>query len=132
MYWRRWPATLPEEESFVTKFVSVDQYIDSFPLPIQSMLLEIRQSIYEVVPEVEERISYDMPAFELNGRTVIFVAAWKHHISLYPFSSGMIAAMKEASNYKTSGKGTIQFPIAKPLPLAFIKEIVEFRLKETS
>lgn len=115
----------------MAKFVSVEQYINSFPLPTQSMLRDIRQTTYEVVPEVEERISYNMPTFELNGRTVISIAVWKNHISLYPFSPPMEAAMKEASNYKTSGKGTIQFPIAQPLPLAFIKEIVEFRLKET-
>jgi uncharacterized protein YdhG (YjbR/CyaY superfamily) len=90
----------------------------------------MRAIIRRASPEAEETISYNMPTFKLNGSYFIYFAAWKNHISLYPLSSAMEASMKEVSTYKTTGKGTIQFPIDKPLPLGLITKIVKFRMKE--
>ena len=109
---------------------SIDEYIGGFPKEIQKLLKEVRATIKKVVPEGEETISYSLPTIKLNGRYLIYFSAWKNHISLYPFSSAMEATMKEASPYKTSGKGTIQFPIDKPLLLGLITKIVKFRIKE--
>jgi len=77
---------------------------------------------------VEEKISYNIPTFTLDGRLVYF-ATWKSHIALYSTSSAMEASIQELSTYKT-GKGTIQFPIDQPLPLPLIRKIVEFRVEE--
>jgi uncharacterized protein YdhG (YjbR/CyaY superfamily) len=71
-----------------------------------------------------------MPAFKLNGRILVYFAAWKNHISIYPVLSEMETSLEGLSAYKTSGKGTVQFPLNKPLPLALIREIVRFRVKE--
>jgi uncharacterized protein YdhG (YjbR/CyaY superfamily) len=109
---------------------SIDEYIAGFPKDIQKILKEVKTTIKKAIPEAEETISYNLPTFKLNGRYLIYFSAWKSHISLYPFSSAMEASMKEASEYKTSGKGTIQFPIDKPLPLGLITKIVKFRIKE--
>ena len=109
---------------------SIDEYISGFPKDIQKLLKEVRATIKKAVPEGEETISYSLPTVKLNGSYLIYFSAWKNHISLYPFSSAMEATMKEASAYKTSGKGTIQFPIDKSLPLGLITKIVKFRIKE--
>jgi uncharacterized protein YdhG (YjbR/CyaY superfamily) len=111
-------------------FETVDAYINAQPLEVRDILQTLRQTIKEEIPGVEETMSYKMPTFTLHGNYVIYFAAWKKHISLYPFSNAMEKSLKEASAYKTSGKGTIQFPLDKPLPLSLIREIVRFRLKE--
>lgn len=112
-----------------TKFKSVDEYIDSFPKETKVILGLLRKTIKEVVPEVEEKISYNIPAFTLNGKYLIYFAAWKKYISLYPYNSELEKKFKEETkSYKKSGKGTIQFPLDKELPLSLIKKIVAFKL----
>ena len=108
--------------------VSVDEYISSFPSDIQRVLQEIRRTIRSAAPEAEEVISYQMPAFKLNG-VLVYYAAFNDHVSLFPTGSGIKAFKDELASYKTS-KGTVQFPLDKPLPLDLIKRIVEFRVKE--
>lgn len=108
------------------QFETVDEYIQTFPEDVRSVLETLRQTIKEEIPEAEETISYNMPTYKLNGSYVVYFAGWKKHVSMYPFSSEMEASMEEASTYKTSGKGTIQFPINQPLPLPFIRKIVAF------
>lgn len=109
-----------------SRFKTVDEYISGFPEDVRSVLQTLRQTIKEEIPEAEETISYNMPTYKLNGSYVVYFAGWKKHVSMYPFSSEMEASMEEASTYKTSGKGTIQFPINQPLPLPFIRRIVAF------
>ena len=108
----------------------IEQYIADFPVNIQARLQEVRDIIKKAVPAAEETISYNMPAFKLNGVHLIYFAGWKNHISLYPFSSAMDASLPEAAAYKTSGRGTIQFPLDKPLPVEFVEMIVKLREKE--
>jgi len=107
---------------------SVDDYVEAFPKNIQECLQEVRQTVRKAAPEAEETISYQIPAFRLHGILVYF-AAFKNHIGFYPTSSGIRAFKKELSRYEGS-KGTVRFPVGKPLPLALISRIVKFRVKE--
>jgi uncharacterized protein YdhG (YjbR/CyaY superfamily) len=110
-------------------FLSVDDYINSFPEDTKTLLETLRQIIKEVAPEATEAIKYGMPTFVLHGNLVYF-AAWKKHIGFYPITAEMEASLDELAEYKTSGKGTIQFPIGKPLPLPLIRKIIAFRVAE--
>jgi len=110
------------------KFNSIEEYISTFPKDVQCKLEEIRQTIKEAAPNAKEAISYQMPAFKLNGNLVWF-AAFKDHIGFYPTASGIEAFREKLSAYKTS-KGTVKFPLNEPLPIDLIKEIVRFRVKE--
>ena len=92
-------------------------------------LLTVRDLIQQICPEAEEVISYNIPAFKLNGRNLIYFAAWKEHISIYPIPYGDEAFQKSIFSYQ-GGKGTIKFPISKRLPLALIKKIIKFSMKE--
>ena len=109
---------------------NIEQYIADFPVNIQARLQEVRDIIKKAVPAAEETISYNMPAFKLNGVHLIYFAGWKNHISLYPFSSAMEASLPEVAAYKISGRGTIQFPVDKPLPVEFVEMIVKLRERE--
>jgi uncharacterized protein YdhG (YjbR/CyaY superfamily) len=107
---------------------TIDDYIRNFPPEIQALLKELRKAIREAAPEAEETISYQMPAFRLNGILVYFAAA-KNHIGFYPTGSGVEAFKEELAQYRWS-KGTIRFPLDQPLPLDLVKRIVKFRVKE--
>lgn len=109
---------------------SIDEYISSFPADVQRILMELRRTIQEAAPDAEETINYQMPTFTLNGNLVHF-AAFKNHIGFYPTPTGIEAFQDELSAYK-GAKGSVQFPIDQPLPLALIRRIVEFRVKENS
>ena len=106
----------------------IDHYIAGFPEKVQGMLLQLRAAIREAAPEAIEVISYQMPAFKLNGMLVWF-AGYKNHIGFYPKGSGIEAFRSSLDEYKCS-KGTIQFPLDKPLPVQLITEIVKFRAGE--
>lgn len=107
---------------------NIDEYILSFPEEIAGLLQQIRSVISEAAPGATEKISYGMPTFYLKGNLIYF-AAHKTHIGLYPTASPIIAFASRLAAYKTS-KGAIQFPYNQPLPLELIREIVEFRIKE--
>lgn len=109
---------------------SIDEYISGFPEPVQAILSELRSLIRLAAPQAVEKISYRIPTFYFNGNLVHF-AAFKRHIGFYPGASGVSAFRQELKSYKTS-KGAIQFPLGQPLPLALVKKIVEFRIKENS
>ena len=107
---------------------NIDEYIAGFPQDVQEILKKIRSTIRKAVPNARETISYQMPAFTLNGYLVYF-AAFKKHIGLYPAPKGNEKFRKELSQYR-SGKGSIRFPLDQPIPLALIRKIVKFRAKE--
>jgi len=111
-----------------TPINTIDEYISSFPGDIQTLLEQVRMTIHQAAPEAEEAIKYAMPTFILNGNLVHF-AAFKHHIGFYPVPSGIEAFKKELSSYK-GAKGSVQFPLDKPMPLDLISRIVEFRVNE--
>lgn len=109
---------------------SIDEYINTFSVELQPKLQELRVFISSLIPGVEEKIRYDMPTFYQDDKYVIYFAAWKKHISIYPYTTEMEADFPETAEYDTSGKGTIQFPLDKPLPFELIRKIVEYRLRE--
>jgi uncharacterized protein YdhG (YjbR/CyaY superfamily) len=109
-------------------FKDIDSYIAEQVPDVRARLEQIRQAIKTTAPKAEEVISYGMPAFKFHGMLVYF-AAFKNHIGFYALPSGNEAFQKELSAYK-QGKGSIQFPLDKPVPLALIKKIVKFRVKE--
>jgi uncharacterized protein YdhG (YjbR/CyaY superfamily) len=113
-----------------SEYKTIDEYINSFPADIKSILEKMRQTIREAAPGATETISYQMPAFKLNGILVWF-AAHENHIGFYPTSSGIEAFKAELASYKWS-KGTVQFPLDKPVPFDLVKKIVIFRVKENS
>ena len=112
-------------------FKNIDEYISTFPNEIQEILESICKTIKEAAPKATETISYQMPTFKLNGKNLVHFAAFKNHISFFPTPSGVSAFEKNLKSYRTS-KGTIQFPLDKPIPYDLIKKIVEFRLWEST
>lgn len=110
------------------KPTDIDAYIAGFPKEPQERLVQLRATIKKVAPQAEEVISYGMPAFKLKGMLVWF-AARAHHIGFYPTASGIAAFKKELSVYK-GGKGSVQFPFDKPLPLGLVAKIVQFKVGE--
>jgi uncharacterized protein YdhG (YjbR/CyaY superfamily) len=111
-----------------TQYKNIDEYINSFPPEIQTILGKLRQTIRDSAPGAVEAISYQMPAFKLNG-ILLYFAAHKGHIGFYPLASAIEAFRKELAPYKCS-KGTVQFPLDKPLPVELIKKMVAFRAEE--
>jgi uncharacterized protein YdhG (YjbR/CyaY superfamily) len=111
-----------------TSYKTIDEYVKTFPPEVRRTLETMRQTIHEAAPAAVEAISYQIPAFRLNGALVYF-AAFKDHIGFYPTPSGIEEFRKELSQYKTS-KGTVQFPLDKPLPVGLIKRVVRYRAQE--
>lgn len=111
-----------------TKFKTVEEYFSAFPLKTRNILKGLRKTIKQVVPQAEELISYNMPAFKLHGM-LVYYAAYDRHIGFYPTSSPIRVFKEELKNYKTS-KGAIQFPIEKAIPATLVKKIVKFRVNE--
>ncbi len=107
---------------------TIDEYIAGFPRDVQEILAKIRMTIRKAAPGAAETIKYRMPNFTLNGDLVYF-AAFKKHIGFYPIPTGIEAFQKELSVYQ-QGKGSVQFPLDKPIPYALISRIVKFRVKE--
>jgi uncharacterized protein YdhG (YjbR/CyaY superfamily) len=107
---------------------SIDEYIAGFPQDIRETLKKIRETIRAAAPDAEEKISYQMPTFALKGNLVHF-AAFKTHIGFYPTASGIEQFKKELSAYDCA-KGTVRFPLGKPVPLELISRIVKFRVEE--
>jgi uncharacterized protein YdhG (YjbR/CyaY superfamily) len=110
-------------------FKSVDDYIKTFPAETQHILEKVRTTIRKKAPEAVESISYGMPAYKINGKPLVYFAGFKNHIGFYATPSGHATFEKELSDYK-KGKGSVQFPLDKPIPHELIGNIVEFRVKE--
>lgn len=110
------------------KVNTIDEYIMGFPAPVQELLQELRAVIQKAAPDARETINYQIPTFVLHGNLVHF-AAFKHHIGFYPTPSGIEAFEAELSAYE-GAKGSVKFPIEKPLPFDLISRIVAYRVKE--
>lgn len=105
----------------------VDSYIKSYPLKIQGLLRKMRATIKKAAPKASEKMGYGIPTYQLEGNLVHF-GGFKTHVSFFP-GGGARAQFKELSKYE-GGKGTVQFPLSKPLPLGLVAKIVKFRVKE--
>ena len=110
---------------------NVDEYIADFPTETQAILEEIRATIQTVAPNADESISYGMPGYKLNGKPLVYFAAFKNHIGFYATPTGHAEFAEELSKYK-QGKGSVQFPIDKPMPMDLITKIVKFRVRQNS
>lgn len=109
---------------------SVDEYIKTFPNDVQILLEKVRATIKEQAPDAIEGISYGMPAYKLNGKPLVYFAAFKNHIGFYATPTGHAKFTAELSHYK-QGKGSVQFPIKQAIPFDLIKKIVVFRVNES-
>ena len=110
-----------------TNFRSIDDYIASRPEAVRPALERVRAAIRKALPKAEEAISYQIAAFKMGGRVVIFFAGWKNHYSIYPAIGGLAEAFqKELAGYEIS-KGTIRFPLTEPVPSALIGRLAKFR-----
>ncbi len=116
-----------EPDSDKRPFKTIDEYIRTFPKDVQTILEKMRKTIREAAPGAVETISYQMPTFKLNGKGLVYFAAFKNHIGFYPIPSGVEAFEKELSPYK-QGKGSVQFPIDQPVPYDLVRRIVTFRV----
>ena len=112
-----------------TDFKTVDEYIKSFPTDIQPLLKKIRETIRKNAPDAVESIAYGMPAYKMNGKPLVYFAGFKKHIGFYATPTGHAEFAKELSIYK-QGKGSVQFPLDKPIPYELIRRMVVFRVKE--
>lgn len=110
---------------------TVDEYIGSFPQETQKALQKIRKIIQKFAPEAIESIGYGMPAYKLNGKPLVYFAAFKKHIGFYATPNGHAAFAEEFSKYK-QGKGSVQFPLEQPMPVELIEKIVRFRVGQNS
>lgn len=113
-----------------TKYESVQQYIDTFPSETKVILEKIRKIIRNNAPEAIEMIAYNMPAYKIKGKPLVYFAGYEKHIGLYATPSGHEAFAEELSKYK-QGKGSVQFPLHQEIPYELIKKIVLFRVKES-
>ena len=116
-------------DSKISMPTTVDEYISQFPVDVQQIMGKLRAVIKEAAPQVEEKVSYGMPAYHLNG-VLIYFAGYKKYISLYPWTAGM-DALNEVAVYKGT-KATIHFPLNKPMPYELIRKIVEIRVTENT
>ncbi|HRQ22748.1 MAG TPA: DUF1801 domain-containing protein [Anaerolineales bacterium] len=112
-----------------TGFTSIDEYIAACPPQSQERLQTIRATVKKLVPEAKERISYQIAAFELNGKNIIHFAGWKKHVSLYPVPAGDEAFEEEVSNY-VDGKGTVKFPLDEPMPMRLVTKIIKLHVAQ--
>jgi uncharacterized protein YdhG (YjbR/CyaY superfamily) len=106
------------------KFTSVDDYIDTFPPDVQEVLQEVRRTIRAVVPDAGEKISYQIPTVTLDGKALLYFSGWKEHISLYPIPPLDDQLAADIEPYR-SGKGTLKFPLTKPIPYNLITRLTQ-------
>ena len=105
-------------------FETVDEYIASFPAEVREVLDEVRRTIHAAVPNADEKISYQMPTITLDGTSLLHFSAWKTHLAIYPVPPTDPALTKALTPYH-SGKGTLKFPLNKPIPYDLITRLTE-------
>ncbi len=115
-----------------TNFQSVDEYIATHPEDVQAILQRVRSTIRKAVPAAEEGISYQIPAYKLNAGPVLYFAGWKKHYSLYPATDGVVEAFQEELAPYDVTRGTIRFPLSRPVPVRLIERIAKFRAREAA
>ncbi len=108
----------------------IDDYLDTLEEPKRTTLAQLRETIMAIVPDAEECISYGMLAFKLRGKTIAGFAAFKNHLSYLPHSGSVIPQLAKESERYTSTKGSLHFPIDKPLPKTLVKKLIAVRMAE--
>lgn len=107
-----------------TDFKSVDEYIASFPADVQLILQQVRETIRAKVPDAGEKISYQLPTITMNGKALMYFSGWQKHIAVYPIPPVDDQLAQEIDQYR-SGKGTLKFPLAQPIPYQLIARLTE-------
>ena len=116
----------------MAKTKSVDAYIAAQPADVRDVLERVRSTIRKALPAAEEVISYQIPAYRLPGGVVIYFAGWRQHYSLYPATALVVAALKDELAPYEKSKGTIRFPLCRPVPVRLIARIAKLRAKEVA
>jgi len=125
-------ATQKDQKMANTSYKNVDEYIAAQPEATRVVLEKVRSIIRKVLPKAHEVISYQIAAYKINGRAVIYFAGWKKHFSLYPTTAPIVEALgDELAGYEIS-KGTIRFPLSEPVPVKLIQKIAKLRAKEAA
>jgi uncharacterized protein YdhG (YjbR/CyaY superfamily) len=115
-----------------TNFKSVDEYLATKPVAVQRTLGRMRRIIRKALPGAEEVISYQIPAYRLNGRVVIYFAGWTEHVSIYPVTGPLVEALGERVKPYVASKGTLRFPLSKPIPERLIARVATLRAREAA
>lgn len=110
---------------------AVEAYIASFPHDTQERLRQMRATIRQAAPHAEEAMAYDMTAYKLNGKPLVYFAGYENHIGFYATPTGHAQFADQLAKYK-QGKGSVQFPLSEPLPLGLVGDIVKFRVQENT
>ncbi len=111
-------------------FKSVDDYIATFPKDTQGILQQLRGTIRKALPDAEEVMSYNMPAYRLGERPVVWFAGWKKHYSIYPLTARLFESLKDDLGPYKVNKSTLRFPLSQPVPVKLIERIATFRANE--
>jgi uncharacterized protein YdhG (YjbR/CyaY superfamily) len=114
----------------MAKTTTVAQYIAKTPPVARRALKQLRTAIKAAAPGITERISYRIPTFELDGRYLLYIAAFKSHVSVYPVTSGMLARYGKAIAPYRAGKGTLRFPLDAPIPADLVAKLAKVRVRE--
>lgn len=109
------------------RYKTIDEYIGDYPDEVRERLEKIRRTIHGVAPGAVETISYQIPAFKIDGKFLVYFAAFPGHISIYPIPAGDADFTKDIAPY-VKGKGTLQFPLRKPIPYDLVEKIAGFHL----
>lgn len=115
-----------------SKARSVQAYIAACPPESRKALKQLRTLVRAAAPRATEKISYGIPTFVLDGQYLVYIAGWKKHLSMYPVTAGVARELKEEIKPYRTGKGTLQFPLANPLPKGLIRRIVKLRVGEVA
>lgn len=116
----------------MTKYQSVDEYLDGLPDDRRAVMEQLRATIHSAAPEATEAIAYNMPAFRLHGRFFVSYEAFTRHYSLFPWTDEMIDELGEAVRPYAVGKGTLRFAADQPIPVDLVTRIIEIRLREVA
>jgi uncharacterized protein YdhG (YjbR/CyaY superfamily) len=108
-------------------YFTVDEYIADFPPETREILQKIRKTVHDEAPEASEKISYGIPAFTLNGKYFLYMAAYPKHVSIYPLRADTAPFDKELEPYH-SGTATVKFPLNKPIPWPLVRKIIKFKV----
>jgi uncharacterized protein YdhG (YjbR/CyaY superfamily) len=114
----------------MTKTTTVADYIAKTPPVARRALKQLRTAIKAAAPRITERISYRIPTFELDGQYLLYIAAFKEHVSVYPVTSGMLARYSKAIAPYRAGKGTLRFPLDAPIPTDLVTKLAKVRVRE--
>jgi uncharacterized protein YdhG (YjbR/CyaY superfamily) len=115
-----------------TSFSSVDEFLASQPEEVRTILVRVRRTICQAVPEAQEIISYNMPTYTLHGDRMVQFSVWKHHYSLYGATQQLMESFSEELRSYQIDKGTIRFPLSQPVPVELIRRIAKFRAQEVT